>query len=190
MGAVEEKFPIISQASAWDYEVTINDTLEKEGDFSKLIKILKSASQYDTVTINLNSDGGDLDSVYHLLSAMEQTEALIKIVVSGTVASAATLLLFHADVIEVSAFSTFLFHSIDSGIWGKTQDIVEFSGFLKEHNEKLFSKYYSDFFTEEEIKDIITNKREYLMAEDEFLKRMGDMLKLRNSDLISEEDIV
>ena len=105
------------------------------------------------------------------LFEMMKTEKRVHVVASGHVASAATFILLMADTYELSPFTVLLFHSASCGTVGKIQDITDEASYLHKNQEQLLRFHYKHFFTEEEIDDIIYNKREWFMDMEEFHER-------------------
>jgi ATP-dependent protease ClpP protease subunit len=156
------------QRSSTVYNIFIQDEIDSSEDFLDAITALNMADADDEVIIHLSSPGGSVDAVDTFLMEMASCKANIIVKATGTVASAATLILLSADESIVSNACNLLFHSASFGMSGKVQDVYEYTNFTKTQTEKLLREYYEGFFTESELHDIFVNKREFWMGAEEF----------------------
>ena len=159
------------QRISTDYSVSIIDTIETMSDVEDVLFALGIAEEQDTVTINLNCNGGNIyvgDSIIH---AMNNCKAPVRVIASGVVASFATFILLEASQFEISPFCEILCHSASFGSYGKMHDTKEHVDFSYKQCKRLLEHYYRHFLTEEEIEDMVVNKREIWMDSDEFVTR-------------------
>ena len=159
------------QRISTDYSVSIIDTIETMSDVEDVLFALSIAEEQDTVTINLNCNGGNVyvgDSIIH---AMNNCKAPVRVIASGVVASFATFILLEANQFEISPFCEILCHSASFGSYGKMHDTKEHVDFSYKQCKRLLEHYYRHFLTEEEINDMVVNKREIWMDADEFVTR-------------------
>lgn len=178
-GEVSE-FSINTYPTAFRHEVFLNNYLEHPDEMNTLLSILNTCQEDDDIRMYINSGGGSLSSVESLLHAMKNTKAHIHIVGSGEIASAATLPLFFADTYELSDDVSFMFHNASYGDWGNCQDMMEHSRFFYDKMVKMISRIYGGFFNDDEIEDIIVNKRQWYMDSDEFNMRYERLLSHRD----------
>jgi ATP-dependent protease ClpP protease subunit len=159
------------QRISTDYTVNIIDTIETMSDVEDVLFALGIAEEQDTVTINLNCNGGNVyvgDSIIH---AMNNCKAPVRVIASGVVASFATFILLEASQFEISPFCEILCHSASFGSYGKMHDTKEHVDFSYKQCKRLLEHYYRHFLTEDEIEDMVVNKREIWMDADEFVTR-------------------
>ena len=159
------------QRISTDYSVSIIDTIETMSDVEDVLFTLGIAEEQDTVTINLNCNGGNAyvgDSIIH---AMNNCKAPVRVIASGVVASFATFILLEANQFEISPFCEILCHSASFGSYGKMHDTKEHVDFSYKQCKRLLEHYYRHFLTEDEIEDMVVNKREIWMDADEFVTR-------------------
>ena len=164
-------FVVVSAPSTYRHQIYIHNSLEQPDEMIAILDILYSASKEDEVVIHLNSGGGSIDSLDTLLSAIASCPAHIHVVATGTIASAATFILLASDSFEISPFATLLFHACSFGVYGEAQDNLEYVQFVHKESERLMRSYYRHIFTEEEIDDIIFNKRQKWITSKEFEDR-------------------
>lgn len=164
-------FVVLSNPSAYRHQIFIHNNLEAPDELVAILDVLYQASENDEVVIHLNSGGGAIHSLDTLLTAVEACPAHIHVIATGNIASAATFILLSADSFEISPYASLLFHACSFGVYGESQDNLEYVQFVHKENERLMRDYYSNLFSEEEINDIIQNKRQYWMTSKEFSER-------------------
>ena len=178
-GEVSEFF-VNTYPASYVHEMFIHNYLEHPEEMASIISILSTCQEEDTVKLYINSGGGALDSVDGLIYAIEHTKAHVHIIGSGTIASAATLLFFFADSYEISRNTIFMFHNASYGDYGNCQDMIEFGQFFYDKMVNFLNDVYGGFFNEDELTDIIVNKRQWYMGAPEFTERYSNMVKLEN----------
>jgi ATP-dependent protease ClpP protease subunit len=164
-------FVVISSPNTYKHDIYIHNGLEQPDELISILDVLYSASEHDQVVIHLNSGGGSIYSLDTLLSAIEMCPAHIHVIATGNIASAATFILLSADSFEISPYASLLFHSCTFGVYGESQDNLEYVQFVHKENERLMRDYYENLFSEDEINDIIVNKRQRWLTSKEFSER-------------------
>lgn len=172
----------VTQNVAQNYIVDVWDELECLTDVEDALFALSVAEEHDTVTIQLNCSGGCMFVGDALLMAMRNCKANVHVIASGRVASFATFILLNADSFEISPYTEILCHSASFGSAGKMADTKEHVDFVFNQCKFLLEQEYRFFLTDEEIVDLIDNKREMYMTVEEFLERFEE----RNSKMIEE----
>lgn len=172
------------QRISTDYTVNIIDTIETMSDVEDVLFALSIAEEQDTVTIHLNCNGGNAyvgDSIIH---AMNNCKAPVRVIASGVVASFATFILLEASQFEISPFCEILCHSASFGSYDKMHNVKDHVEFSYKQCKKLLEHYYKYFLTDEEINDMIVNKREIWMDTEEFVARY----ERRNQMYLAEQE--
>lgn len=175
-------FVVLSQPSTFLHNIYIQNHLESPEEMIAILDVLYSASKEDQVIIHLNSGGGAIDSLDTLLTAMASCKAHKHVIATGCIASSATFILLAADSFEISPYATLLFHTCTFAVWGQSQDNLEYTQFVHNENERLMRSYYRHIFTEDEIVDIIKNKRQFWMGAAEFEERFEKANKLLQAE--------
>lgn len=127
------------------------------------------------VNIFLNTEGGYLTTTTQILSAIKNAQERGVHVIThavGDTASAGTLILLSGNEIVIDPHVLILFHSATSGNVAKLHDIRDRVDAEILQFKSLASEYYVDFLTEEEINDILHNKKELYFLGSEFNKRL------------------
>ena len=128
----------------------------------------------DYVRLIMNNGGGQLDSMLSIVDAIKRSSATVVAVLSGTVASAATMIALACDEIEVADHTSWLTHYYSGGSAGKGNEIKAKHLFDEVEIPKMFKEIHKGFFTETEIDRVIDGKDEWLNKE-QILKRFANM---------------
>lgn len=142
-------------------------------DFLNVVEVLETATPDDDVEIHISSCGGSGAAISTLIYAMNKCEAPIHIVMTGTVASAATLPMFCADSFEIAEDCSFLFHEAILGSPPETMAAnKEYTAHAYKHIESLLRNAYEYFFEEEEFAQLFAGRQIYMFA-DEVVSRFN-----------------
>jgi ATP-dependent protease ClpP protease subunit len=179
-------FSVTVDVEALHYKINIKSILEAPEEMIYAIEVLEQANEKDTVTIHLSTGGGSIDSVDSLILAMAKCKGHIHIVGSGTIASAGTFVLLSGDTIELSPYTSILFHSASFGTYGEVQDVIEYTQFVQKQTNKLVYDYYKPLFSEEELHDMLVNKRQIWMDAEEFTERYEKALQTIEAEVKAE----
>lgn len=128
----------------------------------------------DYVRLVMNNGGGQLDAMLSIIDAIRKSSAKVVAVLSGTVASAATMIALACDEIEVADHTSWLTHYYSGGSAGKGNEIKAKHLFDEVEIPKMFHTIHKGFFTEEEIERVMDGKDEWLNKE-QILARFANM---------------
>ena len=164
----DKHIPIVKNGRETDVYITseIVDPIE----YNELCHVLRGASSKEVIRLHINTPGGRLDSATMIIDAVNQSDAYIIGVLSGTVASAGTMIALACDELECSSYLEFMIHYFSGGTGGKGNEIKAHSSFINKHMPMIFKKMYAGFLTETEIDDVIEGKDIWLNG-DEVLER-------------------
>lgn len=164
--------------------VHIIDVIAEPRQYTELVSLLRAAQEGDTVIFNLNTPGGALDTTLMICDAIENTEATVKGRVTGSVASAGTILVMSMDELEVANFGSMMIHNYSGGVFGKGHEIEAQTKFEIPFLKKFFHETYKTFLNKDERNAVIGGHDHY-MAEDEIIERWGK-LQARRDKLIGQ----
>lgn len=168
------------------YEFYISGEIEDPECYIDMFDIARHAQHTDTLKFYLNSCGGNLFTAIQFLRVLMETEAHVVVSIEGAAMSAATLLFLAADSVEITPYSSIMFHDYSGGMWGKGGDMNRQMIHERKWSETLFKEIYEDFLTPTEIDSMLDGK-ELWMDSDEVLKRMETRSKLREElDLLEK----
>ena len=152
----ENHIPIVKNGREIDAYITaeIVDPIE----YNELCHMIRNATSKEVIRLHINTPGGRLDSSSMIIDAIGQSEAYVIGVLSGTVASAGTMIALACDELECSSYLEFMIHYFSGGTGGKGNEIKAHSSFINKHMPMVFKKMYAGFLTDKEIEDVIEGK--------------------------------
>lgn len=162
--------PIISDKNHTTAYLT--NTIEEPSEYNELCFKLKSASPAEVFTLVINTPGGILDSALMLVDAIKTSKAKVIAQISGTVASAGTIITLACDEVEVAPHTAFMIHNYSGGLVGKGHELKAHQEFVDANLNNSFTALYKGFLTPSEIKKVIDGK-DYWMNRDEVLERLS-----------------
>lgn len=151
--------------------VYLTDVIEAPSLYNELCYKLDNASPAEEFFIYINTPGGILDAAIMLVSSIKNTAANTTAKLSGTVASAGTIIALACRNVEVADHTAFMIHNYSGGLFGKGHELKAHQEFVDANLNKSFSSFYEGFLTPAEIKRVIDGK-DYWMNKDEVLSRL------------------
>jgi ATP-dependent protease ClpP protease subunit len=167
----DKQTPIVSKGKV--VTVFLNDEIYEPGAYNELCYTLENTVA-DEVRLYMNNGGGQLDSMLSIIASMERCGCEITGVLSGTVASAATMIALQCDKLEVADYTSWLTHYYSGGTGGKGNEIKAKHDFESIEIPKLFKQIHKDFLTPSEITRVIDGKDIWL-NKDQILERFARM---------------
>lgn len=164
-------------SSMWDKHVPIKQNgnvcnaylagdVDEPHNYNELCSILEDAKKGDVVILHINTGGGYIDSAFKIISSIKRSKAKVIARLTGTVASAGTIIALSCDDVEVEDFTHFMIHNYSTGTRGKGHEVMEYINFNDRALKKTFTKIYSGFLKPTEIKAVIDGRDMWLEAED------------------------
>ena len=151
--------------------VYLTDVIEAPSLYNELCYKLDNASPAEEFFIYINTPGGILDAAIMLVSSIKNTAANTTARLSGTVASAGTIIALACRNVEIADHTAFMIHNYSGGLFGKGHELKAHQEFVDANLNKSFSAFYEGFLTPAEIKRVIDGK-DYWMNKDEVLSRL------------------
>jgi ATP-dependent protease ClpP protease subunit len=147
--------PIVVDKKANTIKIYLTNAIEEPLNYNEACYMLDTADKNTVVEIYLNTPGGIIDSAFMLADAIKRTKATVKAYLSGTVASAGTLVTMVCDQVEVSPHLSFMIHNYSGGMAGKGHEMKARQKFTDDHLNEAFKSFYSGFLTDEEMERVI-----------------------------------
>ena len=170
----EGTFPSIHAIpkQGFHYIVSITDDFDEPKYYDEVVALLSTASEEDTITFNINSNGGYVSSLAMLLTWKSMCKAYQIHVLSGNASSAASaFFLSNADEYVVSDMASMMIHEYQTSNGGSNSNVIKQATHTAKENEKFIRSCYEYFLTEAEIEDTLKGVEHYLSA-DEIRKRL------------------
>jgi ATP-dependent protease ClpP protease subunit len=93
-----------------------------------------------------------------LVDAIKTSKAKVIAQISGTVASAGTIITLACDDVEVAPHTAFMIHNYSGGLVGKGHELKAHQEFVDANLNNSFTDLYKGFLTPSEIKKVIDGK--------------------------------
>ena len=167
----DDYVPIIRSSDNRHTVMYLTDIIEAPCNYNEACFLLDNAKDGDVVTLILNNGGGIVDSAFMLGHSMKNSKATIHGKLSGTVASATTIITMYCDTIEVADYTSFMVHNYSHGAHGSGAQVKGYVDFTDKEFTAAAAEIYKDFLTPAELKSISTQDKEIWLNKDEVLKR-------------------
>lgn len=155
--------PIVEEGTV--FKVYLTASIQTPYMYSKLCYLLDSAQPYHEVHFIINNGGGSADSAFMIVDAMNKSKARTTAYLSGTVASASTIIALACDELHVSPFLSFMAHNYYHGVEGTGNQVKDYVDFTDCELKRAFKSIYANFLTEEEIKLVTERDKEVWLNE-------------------------
>lgn len=178
----EKVVPIISNRHHTDAYLT--DGIEEPASYNELCHILKTAVRGDTITLHINTPGGMVDSAFMINDAIKASKATVTAHLTGTVASAGTLIALSCDKLVVSDHLSFMIHNYSAGMMGKGHEMKARQEFMDSSLNEAFKAFYNGFLSEEEMDSVIDGK-DLWMGTSEVIERWNNKLNKNKASKVA-----
>ena len=138
--------------------VYLTDGIDEPSFYNQLCHSLYCADESDTFYLHVNTPGGMLDTTFMLLDAMRNSKAHIIGHLTGTVASAGTIVALTCDELIASDDLSWMSHYYSAHIGGKGNEIKARQDFTERTTSATFRRIHEGFFTKKEIEEMIDGK--------------------------------
>lgn len=177
LGLAPSSSRVISRPYAFDHTIYVDEILMEPADWRYEIDLIRTAGPDDVFHLHINSGGGNVAVLMALLAAMKASMATFVGYLNYECCSAATILLLECDQWVITENCCFMIHNTSTGYGGKSSDLTSYAMF-NEAQSQSYIKYYKDFLTEEEMKDVLKGVELWLSGE-EVVARLNARQKLR-----------
>ena len=154
------------------YRVFVDEVITNPSYYRDVLNVLYSAKEEDIIEFRLNTDGGQVRSVIPIMNGILGTEARTIAIVEGVTMSAGTFILLACDEVEIRPFSGAMVHAANGGFIGDMQSLNSQVNFEMSRLKDIIYQVYEGFMSEEEIREMIEDSREFYMNEDELISRL------------------
>ena len=163
--------PIVEVPSSKTLDAYITSDIGLPIDYNELTYRIKNAPSDYTINLHINTPGGVIDGALFIIDAINKTPAAVTAFLTGTVASAGTIIALACNEIIVSDHITFMIHNYSAaGISGKGHELKAYQQFTDNNLNKAFKSFYKGFLTEDEMNKVLDGQ-DLWMASDEVKER-------------------
>lgn len=149
-------------------------------EWSDEIDVINSASEMDTVVLDICSPGGVLDTGILFHRALMSTPAHTVAVIGPDCSSCASVIALSCREFVLDATSQMMLHTSSYALRGKDVDIFEHSNFSRKQLRKIFEDIYLGAVSEQELEDIIKGTPLYFDAE-QLAERLDKLTEYRQN---------
>lgn len=158
--------PIIVDDKESTIHAYVTGTIDEPFNYNEICFRLKHASKNSIVNLYINTPGGIIDSAFMVANAIQQCKAKVVGKLSGTVASAGTILAMACDEIEAAPHLSFMIHNYSGSIQGKGNEMKARQKFTDDHLNTAFKAFYEGFLSEEEMNHVIEGTDMWMGSEE------------------------
>lgn len=159
--------PIKKSKDGKKMDVFLFEHIEVPSIYAKLVYELLTAESGVNVNLHINNGGGYIDAASAIVYAIANSKANITAHLSGTVASAATVIALACPTIIVEPDLNFMCHEASfQGVSGKFSDMKTFQTFYDKHTRESSIRHYEGFLTKAEIEEMHRGKEHWFNAEE------------------------
>ena len=147
------------------YKIRLNCDISYPEDFNEELNIIENATENDSITIILNTNGGMLDTTIEFLSAMDSADSHIHAHIAGCAHSAGSILFLKSHSWSISKYATMMIHAPSSGFIGKYSDQFAHMDHFRKWIDNFYRDVYEDFLSDEEITNVLNGTDLWLNSE-------------------------
>ena len=163
----DEFVPIKKSKDGKRIDVFLFEHIEVPAIYARLVYELLTAESNVNVNLHINNGGGYIDAANSIVYAITNSKANITAHLSGTVASAATVIALACPTIIVEPDLNFMCHEASfQGVSGKFSDMKTFQTFYDKHTKESSIRHYEGFLTKAEIEEMHRGKEHWFNAEE------------------------
>lgn len=152
--------------------VYITDSIEEPSCYNELCYKLKTASEAEIFTLFINTPGGYIDAATMIIDAIKTSKAKVIANISGTVASAGTIITLACDEVIVADHTAFMIHNYSNrGMSGKGHELRAHQEFMDKSLNEAFRVFYKGFLTDKEMQKVLDGQ-DIWMGKSEVLERL------------------
>lgn len=162
----EQYAPIIENEEIKELTVYLTDEIADPMKYSELYHRVKNLPADYVVHFIINTPGGAIDSALMIVDAMKTTAARKIGHLSGSIASAGTIIALACDELIIGNYISFMVHNYSTGMTGKGHEIKAYQNFVEQNLTEAFTDFYKGFLTTEEIEEVIDGEDFYFNAKE------------------------
>ena len=166
----EVREELFSNSAHSRWHIRLDDSIQEPFVYRKHFDVLRRAKEGDEVVLYINSPGGYLDTTTQFVYAILDTKAKTKAIIYSA-ASAATLIAFAADELEIKPIATVMLHNFSVAQQGKGNELRAKTAFDDKQFSAMCNMLYTGIVSAEEVVDLQLDK-DFWMLGRELVERM------------------
>lgn len=159
--------------------IYISEAIGEAVEYVDMIHRIATAGPADTISVHLNTPGGQLDTGVQIINALQNTQARVVTILEGVAYSLGTLIFLVGDEMVVNDHCMMMFHNFNSGLMGKGNEITLELEATNKWFATLAKQIYVPFLSDDEIHRLHRGE-DIWMQSPEIRKRLIHMIKVKS----------
>lgn len=155
-----------SPRSCTDYEIHLSENIENNFAYVKLLRLLRSASKNDTVTMYLANYGGQCSTGFQIVNAIKDCACGVDIVLDAPSYSMGAIIAISGKSLKMNPGTFLLFHNYSGGDYGKGKEKLDATMHYYDHFHRHLKTVCSPFLTAAELEMLKHDKDVYVSCDD------------------------
>jgi ATP-dependent protease ClpP protease subunit len=147
--------PFVQEITSRKYKIHFDEDVESPAYYRLVIETLVDATEDDVIEMYFSSNGGDVDSMISIISAMELCKAPIIGHLMSSCHSAASYIFLNCDFFYVSKFGSMLIHRGTMGYSGTLNNVEDFVDFNRAQINEIMQATYGRFLLADELEKVM-----------------------------------
>lgn len=164
--------PVRVFATPGHLDVYLSSEIVEPVAYDELCHMLRQMGEDETVTIYLNSPGGDLLGGLAIIQAMQDCPATVRTVLHPVAMSVSALIFLSGDEYEVPSFGRLMLHHFTGGVEGKGNEILAEAQDTDAWFKSFLREICLGFLTETELVELLAG-RDLWMRDDDINMRIA-----------------
>ena len=122
------------------YLITLNDEIGVASEYSELIALLKFANENDVIEIEINNNGGCVDTALQIKNAIHECKAQVITCLNVAAHSAASVIMLAGHNYKLGKYASMVIHEGFSGLSGKPSDIRKHIDFYNRQLDRIVTE--------------------------------------------------
>lgn len=140
-----------TEFSCKHYDVYLDEEISDAENYRELVATLFNASENDSITLYINSPGGQLATALAIIEGIKNTAATVRGVVVCECHSAASLITMYCHEIVVLDSANMMIHTVSFGSVGSTSNVKSHTDFTVRQVDALLDDAYAGFLHKDEL---------------------------------------
>ena len=186
----DEVLAYVNHVPSRDIDFYIYGSIEGSEKYQSMINFLEQATEYDDVTVHLDTTGGNLVTALMIARKLQACQANVTIFVEGACMSAGTIFMLCGRNVKFYPEAMVMFHSMSTGDWGSIDKLVRRTDFDNKWWKQVANTYYKGFLTDEEIDLITTKDGEIWLTGEESAERAQKWVEYKTNPPVEKKETV
>ena len=171
--------PIVDNSATKSMDIYLTDEIGVPFNYNELTYCIKNAPADYDIRLHISTPGGVIDGALFIIDAISLSKSKVTGYLTGTVASAGTIIALACHELVVANHLSFMIHNYSSSSgYAKGHELKARQEHIDKSTNDAFKEFYSGFLTDKEVKEVISGKDIWLTADE---VRMRWQRKLDNA---------